>query len=41
VGPQQHLYCPAAWIKKGNNEIMVFDLLQNKTAPVTGVKTLE
>ena len=41
VGPQQHLYCPAGWLKKGNNEILVFDLLQNKAVPVAGVKTLE
>jgi beta-galactosidase len=41
VGPQQHLYCPAAWLKKGNNEIVIFDLLQTNAKEVTGVKTLE
>ncbi|MEI8060456.1 MAG: beta-galactosidase, partial [Ferruginibacter sp.] len=41
VGPQQHLYCPATWLKKGNNEIIIFDLHQNKAVPVAGVKTLE
>jgi beta-galactosidase len=41
VGPQQHLYCPASWLKKGNNEIVVLDLLQDTPAPVRGVKTLE
>lgn len=29
-GPQQKLYCPASWLKKGNNEIIVFDLLQSQ-----------
>ncbi len=29
-GPQQKLYCPASWLKKGSNEILVFDLLQSQ-----------
>jgi len=41
VGPQQHLYCPASWLKKGTNDIVVLDLLQDTPAPVKGVKTLE
>ncbi len=41
VGPQQHLYCPAAWLKKGNNEIIVFDLFQTAAEAIFGVKTLE
>jgi beta-galactosidase len=41
VGPQQHLYCPASWLKKGANEIVVLDLLQDSPAPIKGVKTLE
>jgi beta-galactosidase len=36
VGPQQRLYCPAGWLKKGANEIIVFDLLQNIAAGVEG-----
>lgn len=38
VGPQQKLYCPATWLKKGNNEITVFDMLQNTAATVKGDK---
>lgn len=38
IGPQQRLYCPASWLKKGNNEIIVFDLLQLNPSPV---KTFE
>lgn len=41
VGPQQRLYCPASWLKKGNNEIIVFDLLQTDAAPILAFKTLE
>src|SRR5258708_29406988 len=41
VGPQQHLYCPASWLKKGTNEIVLLDLLQDTPAPVKGVPTLE
>ena len=25
IGPQTSLYCPASWLKKGKNEILVFD----------------
>lgn len=28
IGPQQRLYCPAGFLKKGKNEILVFDLHQ-------------
>lgn len=41
VGPQQRLYCPASWLKKGSNEIIVFDLLQSAPATVSGKSTLE
>ena len=41
VGPQQHLYCPASWLKKGSNEVIVFDLTQMEAAEAKGVKTLE
>lgn len=41
VGPQFHLYCPAHWLKKGKNEVVVFDLHQLQAATISGVKTLE
>lgn len=41
TGPQYHLYCPAPWLQKGNNEIIVFDFHQRQAALVQGVKTLE
>ncbi len=41
IGPQQRLYCPASWLKKGKNEILVFDLLPNKGATVQGFERLE
>ena len=41
IGPQKRLYCPASWLKKGINEIMIFDLHQIEAKPVTGAKTLE
>ena len=40
VGPQQHLYCPASWLKKGKNEVVVMDLQQTQAAAISGVKTL-
>lgn len=40
IGPQKRLYCPAPWLKKGANEIVVFDLHQEAAAPVSGAATL-
>ena len=36
IGPQQRLYCPASWLKKGKNELLVFDQHQLQAAPVSG-----
>jgi hypothetical protein len=41
VGPQQRLYCPASWLKKGKNEVLALDLLKTDAGIVRGVKTLE
>jgi beta-galactosidase len=41
IGPQKRLFCPAPDLKKGKNEIVVFELLEKRAAPVRGVKTLE
>jgi beta-galactosidase len=38
-GPQKRLYCPAPWLKKGVNEIVVFDMEGNVTASVEGFAT--
>ncbi len=40
VGPQQHLFCPASWLKKGANEIIVFDFHRDKAGSVSGVSAL-
>lgn len=40
IGPQKRLYCPAPWLKKGENTIVVFDLLRNEAKPVCGRTTL-
>jgi beta-galactosidase len=41
VGPQQRLYCPAPWLRRGENTIVVFDLHQIQSVPVSGRETLE
>ena len=40
IGPQHSLYCPAPWLKKEMNEIIVFDLHQLEAMPIKGVKEL-
>jgi beta-galactosidase len=41
IGPQQRLYCPASWLKKGKNEMVVLDLQQREGAAVGGRRTLD
>ena len=41
IGPQTRLYCPAPWLKKGRNELIIFNLHQLSPKPVTGEKSLE
>lgn len=39
IGPQQTLFLPGCWLKKGQNEIIVFDLKEPSKAMIQGVKT--
>jgi beta-galactosidase len=36
IGPQQTLYVPGIWLKKGRNEVIVFDLQDDLGAPLSG-----
>ena len=36
IGPQQTLYAPGCWLKKGENEIVVFDVVGPRQAKVSG-----
>ena len=38
IGPQQTLYMPGCWLKKGENEIVVFDILGPKEARSEGLR---
>lgn len=38
MGPQQTLYTPGPWLKKGENEVVVFDILGPKKAVSEGLK---
>lgn len=37
VGPQQTLYVPGCWLRKGNNEIVVMDITGPRNASVKGL----
>ena len=41
IGPQKRLYCPASWLKKGKNDIVVFDLHLISPNTVKGMKSLD
>ena len=40
IGPQHRLFCPAPWLRRGRNEILVFDLHQTEARPITLAATL-
>jgi hypothetical protein len=40
IGPQKRLYCPAPWLKRDENRVIVLDLLQADPADVTGARAL-
>ncbi|MBE1469643.1 beta-galactosidase [Kibdelosporangium phytohabitans] len=35
IGPQQNLFCPGTWLRKGANEVMVLDLHQLEPKPIS------
>ena len=39
IGPQQTLYVPGVWLKKGRNDIMVFEQIKDGVRSVSGVTT--
>ncbi|MGB3005528.1 MAG: beta-galactosidase family protein [Chitinophagaceae bacterium] len=41
IGPQQRLFCPASWLKKGKNEIVLFDFFEWESKVIAGFKTME
>lgn len=41
IGPQQTLYCPGCWLKKGDNEIIVLDIVGPQKPIVWGQTTPE
>lgn len=41
IGPQKRLFCPASWMRQGQNEIIIFDILQTKPGITFGFKTME
>ncbi len=35
-GPQQRLYVPGPWLRKGKNEVLILDLFENDPHPLSG-----
>ncbi len=40
-GPQKHLYLPGAFMRKGENKVMIFDLHKKEAGSIKGVLSLE
>lgn len=41
IGPQKRLYCPASFLRAGQNEMMIFDLQQTEPKIVVGFRNIE
>ena len=39
IGPQLTLYVPGPWLKKGENEVVVFDVVGPRALTAAGLKT--
>jgi beta-galactosidase len=39
IGPQQTLYLPGVWLKKGRNEIVIFEQLKDDVHSLAGIKS--
>ena len=39
IGPQQTLYVPGCWLRKGKNEIVIFEMLKTDQDEVQAIKT--
>lgn len=40
IGPQTRLYCPAPWLMRGHNDVLIFDLHQTAAKPIELRRTL-
>ncbi|MBD8899985.1 beta-galactosidase [Rhodanobacter sp. DHG33] len=40
IGPQQRLYCPAPWLRAGDNEVLVFDMHRTEAAAIRSAASL-
>jgi beta-galactosidase len=40
IGPQQTLFVPGAWLRKGRNEVVVLDLEEGRSRTISGVRQL-
>jgi beta-galactosidase len=38
IGPQQTLYLPGAWLRKGRNEVILFDLKSDRSPALEGLR---
>ena len=41
IGPQKRLFCPAPWLKAGENEVVVFDVHKIEASPLRAAATLQ
>ena len=41
LGPQQRLYCPAPWLRTGDNAVLVFDLHRTEPASIRSASSLD
>jgi beta-galactosidase len=40
IGPSQKVFCPGVWLKQGQNDLIILDLLTDEVGELTGDTTL-
>ena len=40
IGPQQRLFCPGAWLREGDNDVLVLDLHRTEPVPIGSAASL-
>lgn len=41
IGPQQRLYLPGPWLRKGENSVLIMDLFEKEARPLSGKARME
>jgi beta-galactosidase len=41
IGPQQRLFLPGVYLHKGNNKVIIFEMIKTEASPLSAVRELK